>query len=551
MNEKGNENLNNVENNVNNVENNNANNLNDKLDNNVFEPSKPVVLEPPKKTEIKEEPPKKTLFSKITGAHKGNQQQNNNEPGVKGTQEEAKKVTQEASSQNNAEDTKEFKEEIHDEIYYKNKSNKYFITLISFFAVLLLLFIVYYYFVMTPTKVFDDIINSLFDNIKEEINEFKNTSVNTYSVNFNTDISENNTKLEMLNDINIKTDIGFDVKKGNIYTQIIASKSNNPIFDTKLHLQDGKTYFQLPINDTNEEEKYVKLNLLNIENSEQFLTYDIRKLTSIYNVLEKTKDSIIDIIGEDDLQRKIVFKKIHDTTVVALKVNCLLSGEKVTNIYNKTFNRFINDNSVLEELENITGKDKETIRNILSKLVSEKRTSKNINVNLYTDLANTNLISLEVYIGDDYYFEFSNINGYYYFTLIKTENKKEVLNITGKYDIDNKIFTGEINIENNKTYSKVKYKYTDLDTKDNLMSGTIDLELYTDLSNDPVLKLNSVITSKENPTLDIPNLEKSYTLTDEEGYTVLSQEDLAYLSNQSDIIKEICETVKNLILNNK
>ena len=533
MNEKGNDNLEN-------------NSINNKLDNNIYEPSTPVILEPPRKDIQKEENNKNKILSKININHKESKQLKE--------QEESKKISKELKTEKEnilVEEKQEIKEEIHDEIYYKNKSNKYLITLISFFAFLLIIFMVYYYLVMTPTKVFDDIINSAFTNIREKIYELKNTDIDTTKINFNIEVNENNTNLEMLNGITIKSNIGFDLKSKNIYTQISNYRYNNLISNTNLYLQDGKTYLQFPINNKETEDKLIKLNLLNDENSDKFIIYDVRKLTSLYNILEKTKDNILDIIEPKSLERTITFKRINDTTALALKVNCILDKQDISNIYYQIFNNYINDEMVIEELETITGLNKDQIKSKLTNLMYKKILVNKISVNLYTNLANTSIISLDINIDNKYYIEIDNLNGYYYFKLIKYKNNKEIFSINGKYDIIKKDINIETTIENENTYSKVKFQYNNLNSKDSLISGTMNIELYTDLGNNPILKLYTVVASKENIELETLDLKNVYTLTEEENYTTLSESDLEKLNEWNNSIKEIYESIKNLIFNNK
>ena len=79
----------------------------------------------------------------------------------------------------------------------------------------------------------------------------------------------------------------------------------------------------------------------------------------------------------------------------------------------------------------------------------------------------------------------------------------------------------------------------------------MNIELYTDLGNNPILKLYTVVASKENIELETLDLKNVYTLTEEENYTTLSESDLEKLNEWNNSIKEIYESIKNLIFNNK
>ncbi len=538
MNEKGNENLVNT----------NDNDSNTKLDNNIYEPSTPVILEPPRKTNNEEE--KKGLKFKLNRVSKENKKDNKENRETKEIKDTNNK--KETKEDNNEEEIiKNVKEEIHDEMYLKNKSNKYLIILISFFVILLIAFVIYYYLVMMPSKIFNDAINSTFLSFKEKINLLKNTQIDTTKINMNVNIKSDNSNFLELNDLNIKSSLGINLKNGNINTQIKLFKYNNSIFDTKIYLQNGKTYLNYPnLDNLNTSDKNIQFNLIPNGN-DNVLKYDIRRLTSLYNVLEETKNDILNMIDDENLKRTIVFKRINDTTTIALKVNCKLNKEELTNIYYQIFSKYITDDVVLDELQIATGYDRETIINYLKKIMSQKFSLDNISVNLYTNLANTSLVSFDIKINNKYYLEVDYLNGYYKFTIIEYENSKEKLNINGYYNIIKKTLSGEAILEDNNTYSKFKYKYVNLDSSEKLFSSTFDLEFYTDTSDKPLLTLNTAVASKENVDIDTVDELNIYTLDDSENNLTLTEEELAILDELKNQIIEKNNFIQNLIFNNK
>ena len=531
MDEKGNENLSDIEIN---------NDINIGLDNKVYEPSTPVILEPPRKEEVTEDNTKKNMFKHT----KINKEKINKTNDIDKKDKDKKQLENKPEKQTDEIiNLEKIELERNSEIYQKNETNKYLIILISLFAVLLIIFTIYYYLVMTPTKVFDDTINTIFANIKTKMNDYKNKNFDTAKISLNSQIKTNSINFQELNDLNINTNFDINLKNGNINTQFNVLRYNNSLFNTKLYIKDGFTYLDFPkIDEETENNKIIKYDFLNIKSNNNLLEYDDRKLTSLYNILEETKDNILNIIDEKKLKRTIVMKNINDTTTIALKVNCELNKTDISNIYYQVFNKYINDDAIIKEIEIMTGYDKETIINILNKLIYREVSVENINVDLYTNLANTNLVSLDINIDNHYFIEINNLSGYYKFKITKKENDLEVLNISGKYNIDKKELNGEIIIENNKTYSKIKYNYK---------NSQLNLEYYNNTSDTPQIYINNIITIKENTNIDKMNESNIYTLEENENYPILNNDEFMILEERKNKINEKYNFIKNIILNNK
>ena len=210
------------------------------------------------------------------------------------------------------------------------------------------------------------------------------------------------------------------------------------------------------------------------------LTY--KTLDALVNIAEITKDKVVDIIQNDELSRSLAIKKVGDTTTIALKAHSLVNHERIAEIYKEGFKDFYDnknnklngkDVDILDEFSKVFGVDKEIIqKNLMSYLKDREVVTDSVEVNLYMNLANTDLISLDVCVDKKYYVEISLLNGYYQFKIytaaseeiengkdVRDAGTKKVLDIEAVYDRSNGIVNGRGIIDNDNTYQVVTFDY--------------------------------------------------------------------------------------------
>ena len=262
--------------------------------------------------------------------------------------------------------------------------------------------------------------------------------------------------------------------------------------------QDGTQ--KLLINDTIKELDGNISNILKeaVSNSESKLgkfidmekmKFNYETIDSIVNIAEVTKNKIIEEVKESELERSIVLKKIDKTTTVALKAHTLVGEKRISEIYKKIFSDYYDSEktekivvkdketgkevekeiNILDEFANIFGASKEEIRTDLIGYLKERSVvTKSVEVNLYMNLANTDLIALDVCVDKKYYVELNSLNGYFKINIrvadededVRLDKTHKALDIIAVYDRSNGIVNGRGIIDNDNTFLTVTFKYT-------------------------------------------------------------------------------------------
>ena len=226
-------------------------------------------------------------------------------------------------------------------------------------------------------------------------------------------------------------------------------------------------------------------NFLDLKN----MNFNYDTIDSFVNIAEVTKNKIIEEIKESELERSIVLKKIDKTTTVALKAHTLVGEKRIGEIYKKIFEDFYNSEktekiivkdketgkevekeiNILDEFANILGADKEKIRtDLIGYLKDRKVVTKSVEVNLYMNLANTDLIALDICVDKKYYVELNSLNGYFKINIrvadededVRLDKTHKALDIIAVYDRSNGIVNGRGIIDNDNTFLTVTFKYT-------------------------------------------------------------------------------------------
>lgn len=368
---------------------------------------------------------------------------------------------------------------------------------IAFVFVLATVF-VYYFLVMTPTVVFDKAINETFDSVEGLYKGIVNSDNEKVDLNLKFDMTTNesafvNNKrlqdIERLNGEQFESDIKIDMKNENVEISLSANrkkdektgKPGRTMMDFSIFSVDNNLYIQprTYYNDQDDEppfkanepfsltnDKIVQADLIKaFSGVDSDFSFSKERIDSFFEIAKSVKNKVIDKIDDNQLKRNIVFKKINDTTTIALKVNCKLGKKEIYEIYKSSFEEYKNDDNFLEQMSIAFGIEKGKVVEVIEDLLARDIVTDYVDVNLYMNLANTKLISLDVDVSNEYSAEINYLNGYYsldfsIYEKSETEEKgKKKFNINGMYNSTDGIVKGDGFIDNEDTYLKVVFDY--------------------------------------------------------------------------------------------
>lgn len=381
------------------------------------------------------------------------------------------------------------------------KANRYPIALAVVFVSILLLMFVYYYLVMTPYNVFDSALSSMVDAIKDVADNFGNedSDRNTFDLQFdlktdNEQVKNNSeqTPVDYVNGDHIQGIVNFDTKSKGFSLNLLGdklvknlpdgvepidkSKNRARMLDLKFYSFKDNMYigpiYYINYNDPNaanmtpiDIDKIIQVSFgtesfgrdINIES----FTIDSLSYAAdlIDLIIEKGKTTVFD----SDLERGIVFKKVGDSTAIALKANCDTDSKMIDRVFHGTFDEeFINRKEVIDLTRKVFGFSEEEARELLEEIHNRPQDIQHLDINLYMNLANTELISFDMTFDNKFYIELDYLKGFYSLTIrVMTDGKEEndKFNLKADYNRDNGDIDGLGIINNENTFLAVKFDY--------------------------------------------------------------------------------------------
>ncbi len=281
--------------------------------------------------------------------------------------------------------------------------------------------------------------------------------------------------------------------------------ANNVISGMQKQIID-QIFSKLDSGDNPNENEDLKVFKNSLKDTNFSLSYDT--VNSVVNVAEITKNKIVDIIQNEELQRSIVTKKIDKTTTIALKAHTYVDYKRIKEIYSKIFEDYENDVkeklvevdketnkevekeiSVLDEFAKIFGVNKDAVKHLMKYLKGRDVVTNSVEVNLYMNLANTDLIALDVCIDNKYYVEINSLNGYFKINIkasdeegkdVREESVHKSLDIIAVYDRTNGIVDGRGIIDNENTFVTVTFKYVRTEKEGEKIGNSLTLGFYKD-----------------------------------------------------------------------
>ena len=231
--------------------------------------------------------------------------------------------------------------------------------------------------------------------------------------------------------------------------------------------------------------------------------FDIDRVQSIFNIAELLKTKILAVLDEKELSRTINVKKIGGTTAVVLKSSANVGKEKISSIHKDLFSSAINDKTedlngkhinIINEIMLITGLEREEVINRLKELYEKDSLVDKVEVDLYMNLANTELIAFNIRIDEKYSINVSHLNEYYQVNASMVNGNKKEFNLNASYNQVKGTVDGLVVIDNDNTNTGILIDYDGAVTKDSI-KNTLVLELYNNETykednKEPLAKLN-------------------------------------------------------------
>ena len=382
---------------------------------------------------------------------------------------------------------------------------------------LIIIALLYYFLWITPTRVFDKAINNSIDSVKNVIKGIEETKNDTLFFSINTTLrtagkdTKNVKDISFVDGLKVNADVEMDLKKFNIgaYLYSDLKETTDMRYPNKLGINfdyiDDEVYIKLG-------EKVAKYDAQDTKNSMFAINYD--RLNNAVLAFERTKDEILEIIQDSQLNRTLTTKKINDQTTLAIKVNCDLTNEDIANIYFPTFEEYVEDDIILEQLASTFAMTKEEIKAKIEYFLTRTVQTDFVNVNLYMNLANTELIGLDVTV-ENYYVEINYLNGFYYIDVkVDAEDGSDMLNIEVKYDSYYGILDGVGTLETDDTYLKVKFDY-ERKTEEgstSMIGNELNFKFYDDDSGKPFCTLDCTLDTEFNKEINLIDPDKAVSL---------------------------------------
>lgn len=395
----------------------------------------------------------------------------------------------------------------------------------------------YYYFVLTkPSTLFNKVVETAYNKLSNNVN----TNINDITKNFSKGeftskiiLTSENTNLVMLNGLTINANIGYDKDNKKAYIGGTGSLLGIEMADVKMMLDGDYVYFNAKTSDYQSDTYKMKIDTtaVNIENE----SVDIDKYKDSYMyLLDLTKKTFLANASESKITKAPEMKTVNGKKTPVYKISYTYDKAENEKIMKAILNAFINDNKALEELVTLgmgetTDDVKTNLQYILdneTSIVSSKEknedctsqdcidvdTFETINVIMYIDMFNSNLLELNITTSD---VKFNvSISGNSYNAVITGSNADKTSDtISLAYDsnenryvldVDVASMLGDI-IENVKENTDANYE-----AKDNRVKFSI------------VYKENKVDDKKIEYTLSVKyyeptNVEKEFFVVDATG----------------------------------
>lgn len=415
-------------------------------------------------------------------------------------------------------------QENNNDVYIDNNGNEitgkveFPFTAIVIGIVIVLIVLGYYFLHLTPTRIFDEAIEDIFGRIKTFGIGLTQPEEDTLNVSIDGKMHTKGYDIEQMEDIAfldnfiINSTLGVDLKKLNIRLGLVTDIKETTGMKYPSNVSIGADYI--------DEKFYIELfeKIINFQTSsdlENKLKIDYSRINDLILILEEMKNLCVDITDNKFLSKNLASKKINGQTAYGIRAHIVLEEEQIKDIYYEGFSRLLENEDIINRWANLFAISNDEAIEMLEKLYNKEVKTKYIEINLYMNLANTDLISLEVTV-DNFYFEISSLNGFYYidFKYIDDEGF-ELVDAQADVDTYNQTVDGVIKVNTTAGNVKMTFNYepglevSQYEKKD----GKLNIEFYNDNNEKPFVTINCTLNIKYNDKVNFIDTSNSIGIT--------------------------------------
>ena len=455
-----------------------------------------------------------------------------------------------------------------------HKSNRAVVIILGIFFIILLSAFIYYYVIMTPMNSFLAAISSVKHVLFGPMDDLSKTEVSKVKLDLgfylDTEQSEfEGTGLERVDYIDndyLQGIIDLDFEKNNYRVELKAdkllenleklgvtkkvtldkSKRKQNMLDMFIYSYDNKTYLG-PIDYINYNDidnfgtkriQYdypIQIDLVeSLFGTQEDINSSFNKDTvgAIEKIVFVVVDKVASLIKDEDLSRKIVIKKLNNSSKVLMKSTCVVDHERIGEIYHSALNDFYNNETqtyidvdgntqevnIIDILSIATGYDKQLIKDTIKKLLEREVSTENVIVNYYNGLTGnqTGAWAAEIYINDKYYYEAYGTGDKWYVNMGIVENKGTkdehiIAELQALLSRDTGEMAGYYSLDNEDTRLAITFDYkSTFDDKGKIVGNDLQLNFYNnetykeedEKNQRPFAKLNcdlSIYNNRDDP----------------------------------------------------
>lgn len=263
----------------------------------------------------------------------------------------------------------------------------------------------YYFYKNRPKKIVTDIINEMFENYDELVNDDATLDItkDPFKVTGNLSVDTNIDGFDILNKESIGFGLGLDYSKQKFEMAAKLAEGKTNIVDAIIYALDDKMYLSL---------KDDYKGLIDLDETADFNEmFDLESLKSFdlskddMNYIVKTyKDVLIDSIDEKDLEKSSSTLEIDDKDTKVTKIAYVMNNKTLENLAKAMIDKTVDDKKLLDIWSKLTGVDKSELKDSLkeAKKQVEVPSDVKITINFYTKGFNNNLVGLEIKTKDGF-----------------------------------------------------------------------------------------------------------------------------------------------------
>lgn len=300
----------------------------------------------------------------------------------------------------------------------------------------------YYYFVMTkPSTLFNKVIENAYTKLSNKIE----TSVNDAVKNYNKGelsgkfiLTSENADLVMLNGLTVNMDLGFDKDNKKVYLGGTGSLLGIEMASAKVLLDGDYVYFNIKKSGVEGQTYKTKVDATTLPVEEENI--DLEKYKNSYKYLiDLGKKTFLANVSESKITKTPELRTVNGKKTPAYRINYTYDEAENKKIKEAILNAYMNDSKALEELVNLgVAETTEYAKAALKDIIDDKnsdlkgctseecnttKTFKTINVVIYIDMLNNNLLGFDM--GTDNDKLNVTVNGESYNAVLTYKNEKD------------------------------------------------------------------------------------------------------------------------------